>query len=182
MLLAGCGSTPSATTSAVPTGGAPAAAAGCVSDSAARDIWTRIDQSLNAVILDPQHQGLSDVATGSALTDLQDYIKTTLVAKHLTEREVDRLDNVAVADPACTNGSPLRLTITTTATRDDYLKPDGTLDHSDPAVGMTFHIDESFERVGGVWKESSFARLDAPSPSPQLVGTRERSRVDAAVY
>ncbi len=170
VVLSACGATPPATGTAGPTsGGAPTAAAGCVSESSARDIWTRIDERLNAIVLDPQHQGLSGVATGSALTNLQDYIQTTLVAKHLTEREVDRLDNLTIVDAGCASTASLQLSITTTMTRDDYLKPDGSFDHSDPAVGRTLHLIESFQRVGAVWKESAIARLDVPSPSAQIV-------------
>lgn len=168
-LLTACGSTSTPAGTAPTTGGAPVAAAGCVSETSARAVWNGIDQRLNAIVLDPLHRGLADVATGAALTDLQDYIQTTLTAKHLTEREVDRLDNLTIVDAACSSGGSLEVTITTTATRDDYLKPDGSVDHSDPAVGRTFHLIESFQRVGGVWKESSFARLDVPSPSAQVV-------------
>jgi hypothetical protein len=169
-LLAACGSSTPATTATAPAnGGAPSAAAGCVSETTARDIWTGIDVRLNAIVLDPQHHGLTDVATGAALTDLQDYIQTTLVAKRLTEREVDRLDNLTIVDAACSSTASLQLSVSTTATRDDYLKSDGSLDHSDPAVGTMFHLIETFQRVGGVWKESAITRLDVPSPSPQVV-------------
>lgn len=169
-LVAACGPAQPAAGGASPTGGgAPAASAGCVSDNAARDIWTRIDQRLNQVVLDPQHRGLSDVATGTALSDLQTYIQTTLVDKHVTEREVDALDKLSVSDAACTAGAELQLAITTHSTRDDYLKPDGSVDHADPDVGTSFRLLEGFTRVGGVWKESSITRLDVPSASPQLV-------------
>ncbi len=149
-------------------GGAPPAGVGCVDVAAARDIWTRVDNRLNVIVLDPNHQGLSDVATGAALTQLQQYIQQTLVASSLTEREVDSLDGLTVQSPACSSGS-LQLAIATRATRGDYLKPDGSIDHSDPMVGVEVHLLESFDRVGGVWKESDVQSLDNPTPSAQVV-------------
>jgi hypothetical protein len=166
LLVAACGAT--ATTSGPPPTGPPPAAAGCVDSATAHQIWTGINSRLNAIVLDPRHQGLADVATGSALTGLQDYIQTKLVANNLTEREVDSLDGLRIDDAGCAGG-PVQLYITTTATRDDYLKPDGSVDHSDPLVGAQLHVEESFDRVGGQWKESSIVDLDAPSPSAQIV-------------
>ncbi|GAC1580577.1 MAG: hypothetical protein NVS3B18_14220 [Candidatus Dormibacteria bacterium] len=169
MVLFACGSSQQPASSSFATGGgAPSARAGCVDTITARDIWTRIDNRLNQIVLDPRHQGLSDVATGAALVDLQQYIQTTLVANHLTEREVDSLDSLSIPDAACA-GTSLQLTIATTPTRDDYLKPDGSVDHVDPAVGTHIHLLETYSRVTGVWKESDITTLDVPSPSAQVI-------------
>lgn len=172
LLLAACGAAqqPSgavSTATGVPTS-APTSAPGCVTKAAARDIWTWINNRLNAIALDPKHQGLSDVATGTALSDIQSYIQTTLVAKNLTEREVDTLDSLTVTDAACT-GNSLQLTVASTVKQDDYLKPDGSVDHADSAVGTQLHLVETFDRVNGVWKESSIGDAGGTSPSPQVV-------------
>jgi hypothetical protein len=153
LLLAACGSSPAATGFPL-RGGAPSAGPGCVDTSAASDIWK-------------SHQGLADVATGTALLQLQQYIQSTLIAKNLTEREVDTLDSLTVTDAGC-NGGPLQVTVSTTVKQDDYLKPDGGVDHSDPVVGGQLHLAESFDRVKGVWKVSRVSSLDAPSPSAQV--------------
>ena len=167
LLLAACG-----TTGPQPGGGTasgvPTSLPGCVSRAAARDIWTRIDNRLNAIALDPRHAGLSDVATGSALSEIQGYIQTTLVAKGLTEREVDTLDSLTVSDAACT-GNSLQVTVASTVAQDDYLRADGTVDHRDAAVGTQLHLVETFDRVGGVWKESSITDAGSPSPTAQVV-------------
>jgi hypothetical protein len=166
LLLAACGSSPAAT-GFPPGGGAPSAGPGCVDTSAASDIWKSVNNRLNQIALDPRHQGLADVATGTALLQLQQYIQSTLIAKNLTEREVDTLDSLTVTDAGC-NGGPLQVTVSTTVKQDDYLKPDGGVDHSDPVVGGQLHLAESFDRVKGVWKVSRVSSLDAPSPSAQV--------------
>lgn len=167
MVLAGCASSrPGTSPTAVDA--APAATSACVDAATARDIWTRIDKRLNAIMLDPQHRGIAQVATGTALTKMQGYIQTTLVANKLTEREVDTLDSLSVSDPACNRGS-LRLVVTITAVADDYLRPDGSIDHSNPLVGAHTHIVETFDRVAGTWRESDSLRLDRVTPSPRFV-------------
>jgi hypothetical protein len=169
LLLAACAPSQSpAQATAFPAGGAPAAGAGCVDTASARDIWTRVDHRLNAIVLDPKHQGLSDVATGAALTQLQQYVQQMLVVNGVTEREVDSLDALTVSDAGCAGGS-LKLTIATRATTDDYLRPDGSVDHADPMVGVEVHLLETFARVSGVWKESDVQSLESPSPSGQIV-------------
>lgn len=148
--------------------GSAAPQAGCVSQSQAQQIWTQVDGQLNAIVLDPKHAGLSDVATGNALALIQQYIQTTLVQANLTEKEVDRLDALNILSAGCNNGT-LTVHVTMTVVRDDYLNPAGKVDHSDPQVGATLHLDESFVRAGSGWKESDFTNLDSPSQTPQLV-------------
>ena len=155
-VLSGCGGTSNSATT------------GCVSQSQAQQIWTQIDNQLNAIVLDPSHAGLGNVATGNALAQIQQYIQTTLVQANLTEKEVDRLDALTVLSAGCNNGT-LTVHVTMTVTRDDYLTPTGKVDHSDPQVGATLHLDESYMRAGSSWKESDFTNLDAPSQTPQLV-------------
>jgi hypothetical protein len=157
--LSGCGSTSNTTTQT-----------GCVSQSQAKQIWTQIDSQLNAVVLDPKHAGLGNVTTGNALALIQQYIQTTLVQPHLTEKEVDRLDALSIISAGCNNGT-LTVHVTMTVVRDDYLSAAGTVDHSDPQAGKTIHLDESYMRAGSGWKESDFTSLDAPSQTPQLVST-----------
>ncbi len=142
--------------------------AGCVSQAQAQQIWTQIDNQLNAIVLDPNHAGLSNVATGNALAQVQQYIQTTLVQANLTEKEVDRLDALNVLSAGCNNGT-LTLHVTMTVVRDDYLNPAGQVDHSDPQVGATLHLDELYDRAGSGWKESDFTNLDSPNQTPQLV-------------
>ena len=172
IVLSACSSSSSSThspSSAGASGSSSAAPqAGCVSQSQAQQIWTQIDNQLNSIVLDPQHAGLSDVATGNALVLIQQYIQTTLVQANLTEKEVDRLDALNVLSAGCNNGT-LTVHVTMTVVRDDYLNPAGKVDHSDPQAGATIHLDESYARAGSGWKESDFTNLDSPSQTPQLV-------------
>ena len=89
---------------AAPANGTPTATTGCVSQAQATQIWTGIDDRLNAIELDPHHAGLAAVATGNALTTITAYLQQQLVARHFTEREVDHLDQVTVVQAGC-NGS-----------------------------------------------------------------------------
>lgn len=168
-LLAACGPATGSPVRPVSGGSAaPSASAGCVDKTTATVIWTSINSRLDAIVLDPNHAGLADVTTGTAMSDLQQYIQTTLASKNLTEREVDRLDNLTVTDAACTGGN-LVLTVDTTVTKDDYLKPDGSVDHSDPSVGSQLHLLETYTRVNGTWKEADIADASGPSPSGSIV-------------
>jgi hypothetical protein len=172
IVLSGCSSSSTSHSTSSASGGASESPgtpqAGCVSQSQAQQIWTQIDNQLNAIVLDPKHAGLGNVATGNALALIQQYIQTTLVQANLTEKEVDRLDALTVLNAGCNNGT-LTVHVTMTVTRDDYLTPTGKVDHSDPQVGATLHLDESYMRAGSSWKESDFTNLDAPSQTPQLV-------------
>jgi len=159
-IVNGCGGSPSNPSSRPPTG--------CVSKAEAENVWRSVDQRLNAVVLDPAHAGLASVATGNALAQDRAYIQERLVSMNLTEREVDRLDSLTVTASGC-NGGTLTVRVTETLVQDDYLAPDGHVDHQDPAVGSTFHLFESFVRSGSSWKESDFIDIDQPSPTPQLL-------------
>jgi len=167
-----CGSTTAPATAApVPHGaGVPAHGNGCVTNAEATRIWKAIDAKLNAIEADPKHGGASYVATGNALTQIEQYLAQQLEANSFTELEVDRLDSIAVVSPGCNNGT-LQVRVTMTLVRDDYIKTNGQVDHADPAVGKTLHYIESFTRSSGVWKESDFQSLDNPpaTQTPQLV-------------
>ena len=140
-----------------------------MTQSQAEAVWTSVDQRLNAIVLDPRHAGLDSVATGSALTLIQQYVQTTLVQPHLTEREVDHLDQLIILSAGC-GGGPLHVHVAMTVVRDDYLKSDGSADHSDATTGTTLHLDETFVRSGAVWKESDFQSLQQEGQqTPQLV-------------
>ena len=89
---------------------------------------------------------------------------------------MDRLDSLTVLDPGCGKGT-VRVRVTVTLVQDDYLAADGHVDHSDEAVGSTFHLIESFVRSGTGWKETDFEDADQPTPTPQLLsaGLLERT-------
>jgi hypothetical protein len=146
-------------------------AAACVDHATAEHIWRTLDDRLNAVVRDPRHAGLELVVTGNALDKDRQYIQQQLVSRHLTEHEVNRLDSLTILDAAC-GGSALRARISLTLVQDDYLAPDGHVDHPDAQVGGTFRLIETFVRSGSSWKESDFINADqpAPSPTPQLLG------------
>lgn len=167
-----CGSTSvPATAIPVPAGaGVPANGSGCVTTAEATRIWNGIDAKLNAIEADPKHGGASFVATGNALSQIEQYLAQQLEANSFTELEVDRLDSISVVSAGCNNGT-LQIRVTMTLVRDDYLKANGQVDHADPAVGKTLHYIESFKRFGGVWKETDFQSLDNPpaTQTPQLV-------------
>lgn len=130
-------------------------------------IWTDIDEKLNAVELDPKHEGVGKLATGQALELINEYLQTTLVSKNLTEKEVDKLESLTVIDAGC-NGGDLTVQVSQKVVQDDYLRPDGQLDHSDSAVGTTLELVETFVRDGSSWKESDFRDATQPTSSPQI--------------
>jgi hypothetical protein len=96
------------------------------------------------------------------------YIQQQLIARGLTEHEVDRLDSLTILDPGC-GKAPLRVRVTLTLVQDDYLAPDGHVDHADEGVGSTFHLIETYARSGSSWKETDFVDADQPTPTPQLL-------------
>lgn len=178
LVIAGCSSSTATSsarhspTSSSSTGGSspsaiPAQGSGCVSQTEAMQIWNKADAKLNAIELDPKHAGVADVATGEAQQLINVYLQQQLVALNFTEKEVDKLDSLTVIDAGC-NGGTLDLHVAIVLVRDDYLKPDGQVDHPDPQVGMTLHFDETFVRVSSVWKEANFSSLDQATPTPQL--------------
>jgi hypothetical protein len=161
VLLASC---------AAPTHGASTTQSGCVSQSEATQIWTSIDDRLNAVELDPHHTGASSVTTGNALATITTYLQQQLVAHGFTEREVDHLDQLTVVQAAC-NGSRLILNVTMTLVQDDYLNAAGTVDHQDASVGKALNMLQEYVRSGSGWKETDFSDLTPPpaSPTPQIL-------------
>jgi hypothetical protein len=150
---------------AVPTHGASTAQSGCVSQVAATQIWTSIDNRLNAIELDPHHVGASAVTTGNALTTITTYLQQQLVAHSLTEREVDHLDQLTVVQAGC-NGGRLVLNITMTLAQDDYLSATGKIDHEDADVGQALNLLQEYVRSGSGWKEIDFSDLTRPAASP----------------
>lgn len=131
-------------------------------------MWKQVDDALIAVQLDPKHAGLDRVATGQALLQFRDYLRSKLESKGFTERELDRLKSLTVIRAGC-DGSELAVRVTVTLVADDYLRADGSVDHRDPAVGTDVTTLETFVRAGGTWKESSIADPNAPSPSPNII-------------
>ncbi len=167
LALAACSSSTNSGGKASPSPSAQGT--GCVSEAEARKIWMQLDQKITAIELDPKHAGVSDIATGQAQQLINNYLQMQLVAANVTEKEVDKLESLTVVKAGC-NGGDLQLRVTETVVQDDYLKPNGQLDHKDPAVGTTIHLLETFVRSAGGWKESDFQDLDQqqPTPTPQL--------------
>jgi hypothetical protein len=159
-LLAACGGAPSIS---------HAQGKGCVSQSEASRIWTQLDQKLNALERDPRRASVSEVATGQAEQVINEYLQNDLIAHDFTENEVDKLRSLTVLEAGC-DGGRLRVQVAETVVQDDYLKPDGAVDHSDALVGTTITVVQTFVRSGKGWKESDFADLDqgTPNPTPQL--------------
>ena len=61
--------------------------------------------------------------------------------------------------------------------QDDYLNADGSVNHSDPSVGMAVNLLQEYVKVSGVWKESDLTDLSQPaaSPTPTLLGFRSHA-------
>jgi hypothetical protein len=161
------GGSPGSSSTPSPGSSVPAQGTGCVSHDEAVRIWTEIDQKLNAVELDPKHAGVTDVATGQALQLINEYLQMQLVSSNFTEKEVDKLESLSIVDAGC-NGGDLQVTVSEKVVQDDYLKPNGQVDHADPAVGTTLQLAETFTRSGGTWKESDFRDMSSPTSTPQL--------------
>jgi len=163
-LLASCAAAPGARSKS-----SPLVKTGCVTQAEATRIWTTVNHRLAAIELDPHHAGVSAVTTGNALAQITTYMEQQLVARGLTEHEVDRLDHLSVVQAGC-NGSRLIVSVTMTLVQDDYLKA-GAVDHRDPSVGTAFNLLQEYEQSGGSWKESDLSDLTPPgtSPTPQLL-------------
>jgi hypothetical protein len=138
---------------------------GCLSQAQAQAVWTNVNNRLDAIELDPKHAGVADVATGSALDLINQYLQQNLEAHGFTEKEVDRLDSLSVVDAGCGTG-PLVVDVTVTVVTDNYYRADGTLDHADPAVGTSQQLRETLVRFGPQWRESDFEALQAPGQTP----------------
>lgn len=156
----------SATSGASPSPSAVARATGaCVTTSDARVVWTTVNGRLVAIGLDPHHAGVDGVAAGPAADQLRQYFQRQLTAQNLVERETDRLDDVVVLDPACSN-APLVLRVTETLVQDDYLRPDGAIDHRDARVGSQLHYVMTYERTSDGWRLWQITSLDGSSGPP----------------
>jgi len=158
----GTGSVPATSVPGVTETPVPGA---CVGESAARGIWTDVSHRLDALVLHPTLSGVGSVATGTAAQQIRQYIQQTLLDKHLTEREQERLDALSVVQPGC-NGAFLTIRATETLVRDDYLAADGHVDHVDAGLGQTHQLLESYQRTGSTWKVFAIVPLDEPTPSP----------------
>lgn len=171
-LVAACG-TSSATATPAPASGAGAVRAqgsGCVSQAQAQQIWTEIDNQIIAFEANPKSAKPDTVATGAALEAIQTYLAQQLEANHWSEREVDRLDSLTVADAGCNNGT-LVVHGTITLVTDEYLAGDGQVDHHDSEEGQKQDFIDNFVRVGGYWKESQLQNPNqtAPTATPQVI-------------
>jgi hypothetical protein len=145
--------------------GVPAQGSGCVSQSQAEQIWTDIDNKINAMEADPTHASPATVTTGAALQGVQQYLAQDLEANKWTEREVDHLESLTVVNAGC-NNSTLQLRVTMTLVTDEYLNGSGQVDHHDPSEGQQLHFVDEYVRSGVTWKESNFINLDQPGPTP----------------
>ncbi len=163
VLVVGCApSPPKATPSPAKTG--------CLTKAQATQVWTTVNDRIDAIELDPHHTGISAVTTGAALTAITTYLQQQLVGQGLTEREVDHLDQLTVVQAGC-NGGLLILNVTMTLVQDDYLNVAGQVDHHDASVGQNLNLLLEYVRSGGVWKETAFSDLTQPgaTPTPQTV-------------
>lgn len=142
----------------------------CVSRSVATRIWSTVDARLNAIELDPKHAGVAAVTTGNALTTISAYLQRQLVNEHLTEHEVDQLDQLTVVQAGC-NGGLLILNVSMRLVQDDYLNAAGKVDHHDASVGKVLNLLQEYALSDGVWKETDFSNLSPPgaSPTPNVV-------------
>lgn len=147
----------------------PVAKTGCVTQAEATRIWTTINHRVSAIELDPHHGGAAAVTTGNALAEITTYLEH-LVVQGLTEREVDRLDQLTVVQAGC-DGGRLVVNISMTVVQDDYLKAGGSFDHRDPAAGTILNLLQEYVQARGSWKESDSSNLTPPaaSPTPQLL-------------
>lgn len=141
------------------------AAGPCVDATAARAIWTDVSRRVDALVLHPDLSRISDVADGTAAEELRAYIQSNLLDHHLTEREQERLDDLRVLQPGC-HGSPLTLQVRETLVRDDYLAPDGHVDHVDAEVGTTHTIVDTYFRTGTTWRITAIEPVDQGTPTP----------------
>lgn len=167
LVAAGCASSSPAKSSSAGSSasGVPSQGSGCVSQSQAQQIWTDIDNKINAMEADPTHASPATVASGAALQGVQQYLAQDLVANKWTEHEVDRLDSLTVEKAGCNNTS-LQVRVTMTLVTDEYLTANGQVDHHDEQEGHQLHFVDEYVRSGGTWKEENFVNLDEPGPSP----------------
>jgi hypothetical protein len=137
----------------------------CVDATAARGIWTDVSKRVDALVLHPDLSRIGDVADGTAAEELRVYIQTNLLDHKLTEREQERLDDVRVLQPGC-HGAPLTLQVRETLVHDDYLAPDGHVDHVDAGVGSTHTLVDTYFRTGDTWRITAIEPADQSTPAP----------------
>jgi hypothetical protein len=159
----------SGSTGSVPAGSVPGVTATpqpgpCVDTQQARSIWNDVNTRIDGLSLHPDLSRVGDVAEGSAADEITAYLQQQLLDHKLTERERERLDALTVVQNGC-GGNPLTVNVSETVVQDDYLAPNGHVDHSDPAVGQTLHLVESYVRSGSTWKIITMTSLDQPTPS-----------------
>lgn len=170
-LLTACGaSSAKATPAGGAIGGVRAQGSGCVSQAQAQQIWTDIDNRIIAFEAHPKTATPESVATGAALEAIQTYLAQQLEANNWTEREVDKLDSLTVANAGCNNGT-LVVHGTITLVTDEYLAGDGQVDHHDSQEGQKQDFIDNYVRVGGYWKQSQLQNPNqaAPTASPQVI-------------
>lgn len=136
----------------------------CLDEAAARKVWSEVNARLDALVLHPDVSHIGTVAEGTAADDVRQYIEDNLLAKHLTERERERLDSLQVLQGGCA-GQPLTVRTSETLVQDDYLAADGHVDHVDSGVGRTTQLIESYVRSGSTWKVIAIQSLDQPTPT-----------------
>jgi subtilisin family serine protease len=161
--LSSGGSVPAADVPGLAQTPAPGA---CVDEAQARSVWSDVTARLDALVLHPDVSRVDTVAQGTAAQEIRAYLEQTLLDKHLHEREQERLDALQVVQRGC-GGVPLTVRATETLVRDDYLAPDGHVDHTDSGVGQTHDTLESYVRSGGSWKLIALATLGGPTPTDQ---------------
>lgn len=169
-LVAACGSSSGAATPGAASGGVRAQGTGCVSQAQAQQIWTGIDNQIIAFEAHPKTATPGTVATGAALEAIQTYLAQQLEANNWTEREVDKLDSLTVANAGCNNGT-LVVHGTITLVTDEYLAGDGQVDHHDSQEGQKQDFIDNYVRVGGYWKQSQLQNPNqsAPTATPEVI-------------
>jgi hypothetical protein len=148
--------------------GIPSPGNACLDTTQAKAVWTDITKRLDALSLHPDVAHVGDVAEGTAATEIRQYLQQTLIDKHLTERERERLDNLSVIEDGC-DGLPLTVHVTETLVQDDYLAPDGHVDHVDSQVGQQLESVDSYVRSGSTWKVVAITSLAQPTPQGNTV-------------
>ncbi|HEV7679524.1 MAG TPA: hypothetical protein VGQ42_13240 [Candidatus Dormibacteraeota bacterium] len=136
----------------------------CVDVAGARMVWSDVNARLQALVLHPDVGRIAGVAQGAAATQMQQYLQQRLIDQHLTERELERLDDLSIVEAGCGSG-PLTVRVTETLVQDDYIDAGGSVDHTDPGVGSASHVLESYVRSGDVWKVITISSLDQ-TPNP----------------
>ena len=169
-IVGACGSSSTATP-ASGGGGNGTQGSGCVSQSQAEQIWRDVDNRIIAFEADPKSAAPGTVATGAALSAIQQYLAQQLEANNWTEREVDKLDSLAIESAGC-NGGTLVVRGTMTLVTDEYLTANGRVDHHDSEEGQKQQFIDNYVRVGGVWKQSQLqnpGQQAAPTATPEVI-------------